>query len=81
MKVRFIKKINKRGYKREGDKFVLRQDITEIKNGVNDVISLRCDTGVYKAIKERAKREIVNNALYDYLNNYLQRIVRKFERI
>lgn len=52
-------------------------NITKIKSGINDVISLRCDTGLYKAIKARAKRDdiniadIVNKALIDYLNNYI----------
>lgn len=119
------KKLNKNGYKREGNKFVpnkcitsnitvskvkeenIREvqkidynklnlllenldtllklipnhdatsNITDIKSGINDVISLRCDTGLYKAIKARAKRDdvniadIVNKALIDYLNNYI----------
>lgn len=52
-------------------------NITKIKSGINDVISLRCDTGLYKAIKARAKRDdvniadIINKALIDYLNNYI----------
>lgn len=47
------------------------------KSGVNEVRSLRIDTGLYKAVKERALRDninisdIVNKSLDDYLNNYL----------
>lgn len=52
-------------------------NITGFKSGVNEVRSLRLDTGLYEALKERASRDkvnisaIVNKALEDYLNNYL----------
>lgn len=52
-------------------------NITCIKSGSNEVRSLRIDTGLYEAIKDRASRDkvnistIVNKALEDYLNNYL----------
>ena len=52
-------------------------NITHIKSGSNEVRSLRIDTGLYEAIKNRASRDkvnisaIVNKALEDYLNNYL----------
>lgn len=52
-------------------------NITHIKSGSNEVRSLRIDTGLYEAIKDRASRDkinisaIVNKALEDYLNNYL----------
>lgn len=55
----------------------ITSNITGVRSGVNDVKSFRVDTGLYKAIKERASREniniadIVNKALEDYLNNYL----------
>ena len=48
-----------------------------LRSGVNDVKSFRIDSGLYKAIKERASRDniniadILNKALEDYLNNYL----------
>lgn len=47
------------------------------RSGTNEVRSLRIDTGLYKAVKERALRDsinisdIVNKSLDDYLNNYL----------
>ena len=50
---------------------------TSFKSGVNDVKSFRVDTGLYKAIKERATRDniniadIINRALEEYLKNYL----------
>lgn len=50
---------------------------TSLRSGVNDVKSFRIDSGIYKAIKERAARDniniadILNKALEDYLNNYL----------
>lgn len=50
---------------------------TSLRSGVNDVKSFRVDSGLYKAIKERASRDnmniadILNKALEDYLNNYL----------
>lgn len=52
-------------------------NITHLKSGSNEVRSLRIDTGLYEAIKNRAFRDninisaIVNKALEDYLNNYL----------
>lgn len=52
-------------------------NITHLKSGSNEVRSLRIDTGLYDAIKNRASRDninisaIVNKALEDYLNNYL----------
>lgn len=52
-------------------------NITHLKSGNNEVRSLRIDTGLYEAIKNRASRDninisaIVNKALEDYLNNYL----------
>lgn len=52
-------------------------NITYLKSGSNEVRSLRIDTGLYEAIKNRASRDninisaIVNKALEDYLNNYL----------
>ena len=52
-------------------------NITHLKSGSNEVRSLRIDTGLYEAIKNRASRDninisaIVNKALEDYLNNYL----------
>lgn len=52
-------------------------NITSLRSGVNEVRSLRIDTGLYDALKERASRDkvnisaIVNKALEDYLNNYL----------
>ena len=52
-------------------------NITHLKSGNNEVRSLRIDTGLYEAIKDRASRDninisaIVNKALEDYLNNYL----------
>ena len=52
-------------------------NITHLKSGNNEVRSLRIDTGLYDAIKNRASRDninisaIVNKALEDYLNNYL----------
>lgn len=52
-------------------------NITNLKSGSNEVRSLRIDTGLYEAIKDRASRDninisaIVNKALEDYLNNYL----------
>ena len=50
---------------------------TSLRTGKNDVKSFRVDTGLYKAIKERATRDniniadIINKALEDYLNNYI----------
>ena len=50
-------------------------NITHLKSGSNEVRSLRIDTGLYEAIKNRASRDninisaIVNKALEDYLNN------------
>lgn len=47
------------------------------RSGSNEVRSLRIDTGLYEAIKQRAARDqinisaIVNKALEDYINNYL----------
>lgn len=47
------------------------------RDGDSRNISLRCDSGLYEAIKERSKNsnvtisEIVNRALEDYLNRYL----------
>ena len=55
----------------------ITSNITGIRSGVNDVKSFRVDSGIYKAIKERATRDniniadIVNKALEDYLNNYI----------
>ena len=52
-------------------------NITHLKSGSNEVRSLRIDTGLYEAIKNRASRDninisaIVNKALEDHLNNYL----------
>jgi hypothetical protein len=52
-------------------------NITHLKSGSNEVRSLRIDTGLYEAIRDRASRDnvnisaIVNKALEDYLNNYL----------
>lgn len=52
-------------------------NITHLKSRSNEVRSLRIDTGLYDAIKNRASRDninisaIVNKALEDYLNNYL----------
>lgn len=52
-------------------------NITHMKSGSNEVRSLRIDTGLYEAIKDKASRDninisaIVNKALEDYLNNYL----------
>ena len=52
-------------------------NITHLKSGSNEVRSLRIDTGLYEAIKDRASRDkvnisaIVNKALEDYINNYL----------
>ena len=52
-------------------------NITHLKSGSNEVRSLRIDTGLYEAIKNRASRDNinisakVNKALEDYLNNYL----------
>ena len=52
-------------------------NITHLKSGSNEVRSLRIDTGLYEAIKNRASRDninisaIVHKALEDYLNNYL----------
>lgn len=49
-----------------------------IKNGWNNrVVTTKIDTGLYKAIKERAVSDkiniadIINKSLGDYLNNYL----------
>lgn len=55
----------------------ITRNITSIRSGNNEVRSLRIDTGLYDAIKQRAARDninissIVNKALEDYLNNYL----------
>lgn len=55
----------------------ITSNITHMKSGNNEVRSLRIDTGLYEAIKDRASRDnvnisaIVNKALEDYLNNYL----------
>ena len=55
----------------------ITSNITHLKSGNNEVRSLRIDTGLYEAIKDRASRDninisaIVNKALEDYLNNYL----------
>ncbi len=55
----------------------ITNNITHLKSGNNEVRSLRIDTGLYEAIKDRASRDninisaIVNKALEDYLNNYL----------
>lgn len=55
----------------------ITSNITHLKSGSNEVRSLRIDTGLYEAIKDRASRDninisaIVNKALEDYLNNYL----------
>ena len=55
----------------------ITSNIKGVRSGVNDVKSFRVDTGLYKAIKERAYRDninisaIVNKALEDYLNNYI----------
>lgn len=55
----------------------ITSNITHLKSGSNEVRSLRIDTGLYEAIKNRAFRDninisaIVNKALEDYLNNYL----------
>lgn len=55
----------------------ITSNTSSLRTGVNDVKSFRVDTGLYKAIKERATREkiniadILNKALEDYLNNYL----------
>ena len=55
----------------------VKSNITHLKSGNNEVRSLRIDTGLYEAIKDRASRDninisaIVNKALEDYLNNYL----------
>lgn len=58
---------------------LIPKDITgnSLRSGVNDVKSFRIDSGLYKAIKERATRDniniadILNKSLEDYLNNYL----------
>lgn len=59
---------------------LIPNDITSnitIKSGNNEVRSLRIDTGIYEAIKQRSSRDrinisaIVNMALEDYLNKYL----------
>lgn len=55
----------------------ITSNISNLRTGINDVKSFRVDTGLYKAIKERATRDniniadILNKALEDYLNNYL----------
>lgn len=55
----------------------ITSNITELRSGINNVCSFRVDTGLYKAVKERASRDkiniadIINKALEDYLNNYL----------
>ncbi|WP_343009895.1 hypothetical protein [Clostridium celatum] len=55
----------------------ITSNTSNLRTGVNDVKSFRVDTGLYKAIKERATRDniniadILNKALEDYLNNYL----------
>lgn len=55
----------------------ITRNITSKRSGNNEVRSLRIDTGLYEAIKDRASRDninisaIVNKALEDYLNNYL----------
>lgn len=55
----------------------ITSNITDLRSGTNEVRSLRIDTGLYDALKERASRDqvnisaIVNKALEDYLNNYL----------
>ena len=55
----------------------ITSNITELRSGINNVCSFRIDTGLYKAVKERASRDniniagIINKALEDYLNNYL----------
>lgn len=55
----------------------ITSNITKYKSGDNKTISLRCDSGLYEAIKQRAKRDniniadIINKALEDYLKNYL----------
>lgn len=55
----------------------ITSNITSLRSGTNDVRSLRIDTGIYEAIKQRAARDninissIVTKALEDYLNNYL----------
>lgn len=52
-------------------------NIINCRSGVNEVRSLRIDTGLYESIKQRAVRDnvnisdIVNRALEHYLNNYL----------
>ena len=51
--------------------------LDNLKSGVNEVRSLRIDTGLYLLIKERAAKnnqsisDIVNKALQDYLNRYI----------
>lgn len=55
----------------------ITRNITPLKSGNNEVRSLRIDSGLYEAIKDRASRDnvnisaVVNKALEDYLNNYL----------
>lgn len=55
----------------------ITSNITQYRSGNNRTISLRCDSGLYEAVKERAKRDniniadIINKALEDYLKNYL----------
>lgn len=55
----------------------ITSNITNLRSGDNRTISLRADSGLYAAIKERALRDnvniadIINKALEDYLNNYL----------
>lgn len=52
-------------------------NITQYRSRDNRTISIRADSGIYEAIKERAKRDditisdIINKALEDYLRNYL----------
>ena len=77
------KKLNKAGYKRVGNKFVLNVDTTSsitsisINTEKTKVTSLRINEDIYNLIKERAVRDkcsisdIVNKSLMDYLNNYL----------
>lgn len=55
----------------------ITSNITDLRSGINNVCSFRVDTGLYKAVKERASRDkiniadIINKALEDYLNNYI----------
>lgn len=55
----------------------ITSNITNYRSGNNRTISLRADSGLYEAIKERAARDkiniadIINRAIEDYLKNYI----------